>query len=109
MAYTVDGRVELLGSTTIVEVADASRFLLMLNAVECGRIRFFTVGTVTFSADSVKAGDTIAHWTANDWELLKCAAVDALLDTYVQPHVDLELEGQDLTVCFLRHSEIRHP
>ncbi len=100
MAYTVDGRVEIIGSTAIVEVADASRFLLMLNALECGRIRFFTVGTVTFSADSVVVGDTAVHWTANDWELLKCAAIDALLESYVQPHADLELEGLDLTVGF---------
>lgn len=52
---------------------------------------------ITVSTESDRFSFTLSK---EDCELIKCCCLDAFLNAYPDPHIDLELGGVDFTVAF---------
>ena len=108
------GKVEVVleGETGVVFVtvaeAQAAMTLAYLDALECGKIKSFSIGTqgqnVRFSMDSQIVCTTSGFertisllLTAMQYEQLRCCCLDSILNQYRMPHEDLECGKFDLT------------
>lgn len=117
MQELLPGMIELVSEVgngivfVTVEEAQATSTLVYLDALECGQIKSFSIGTqkqhITFRRNSqivcmIKGFGSMISITLTmmQFDLLRGCCLDSIFKRYSNPHIDLELGEYDLIFGF---------
>ncbi len=95
-----------------VKKDDVLKLLLLLDAMEFGRIRRFYLKSTRYSFEFCcdgsfflsKIGDKIivdGVFTKDEVEVIRCLCIDSSLNSYCNPHVDIERRQYDIVISVI--------
>lgn len=96
-----------------IKKEDIANFLVLLSAIEYGRVSHFFLKSSQYSLEfgtdrkfcltGSRDGKIIdGEFAENEVDIIKCCCIDSVLNSYSDPHVDIERPLCDITISITR-------